>query len=247
MKKLILAASITAMSSAAVQADAIGVYFGGQVWDSQATGLVGEKGALIDFNLADKKQGSYFIAFEHPLPFIPNAMVSSTTLNTQGNTTLTEEFTFAGKTFATNTAVDTGFDISYLDYTIYYELFDNGLFSFDFGLTGRDFEGDVSVSTSAVTGKLSTDEIIPMLYASANVGLPFTGWNVFAQGNFLSIDDHTLHDYQAGLSYEVVDNLLVDFNVTLGYRSVKLELEDIDNLYTNIEFDGVFLGAVVHF
>jgi len=247
MKKLVLAASIAAISSGTVQADAIGVYFGGQVWDSQATGLVGEKNALIDFNLVDKKQGSYFVAFEHPLPFIPNVMLSSTTLSTDGSATLTEELTFAGETFALNTAVDTGFDVSYLDYTIYYELFDNGLFSFDFGLTARDFDGDITVATSAVSAKLSTGEIIPMLYASTNIGLPFTGWNVYAQGNFLSIDDHTLHDYQAGISYEVVDNLLVDFNITLGYRSVKLELEDIDNLYTDIEFDGVFAGAVVHF
>ena len=167
MKKLVLAASLAAFFTGTVQADTIGLYLGGQVWDSQATGIVGEKNALIDFNLADKKQGSYFVAFEHPLPLIPNVMLSSTTLSTTGNTTLIEELTFAGKTFALNTAVDTGFDVSYLDYTIYYELFDNGLFSFDFGLTARDFDGDVTVATAdnSISGKLSTDEFVPMLYA----------------------------------------------------------------------------------
>ena len=128
-------------------------------------------------------------------------------------------------------------------------MFDNGLFSFDFGLTARDFDGEVSVTNAdgSIAGKLTTSEMIPMAYASAMVGLPFTGWNVFAKGNFLSIQDHTLHDYQVGISYEIIDNLAVDLNLTVGYRSVKLQLEDIDDLYTDIEFDGVFAGAVVHF
>ena len=129
------------------------------------------------------------------------------------------------------------------------------MFSFDIGLTGRDFEGDIAVSstistsgnTSTVKGTLKTDEIIPMLYASTTVGLPFTGFSVFAEGNFLSFKDHTLHDYQAGISYELIDNLAVDVSLTLGYRATSLKLEDIDNLYTDLEFKGVFAGAVIHF
>jgi len=249
MKKLILAASLTALFTTTAQADAIGLYLGGQIWDRQAEGLLGEQGNQIDFNLKDKQQGSFYIAVEHPIPLIPNAMISSTSLATDGITTLSEELTFAGESFTINTEVDTEFDVSYVDYTLYYELFDNGLFSFDFGLTARDFDGEVSVSSAdgSISGKLTTNEIIPMAYASAMVGLPFTGWNVFAKGNLLSIQDHTLHDYQAGISYEVIDNLVVDLNLTVGYRSVKLQLEDIDDLYTDIEFDGVFAGAVVHF
>jgi outer membrane protein len=79
------------------------------------------------------------------------------------------------------------------------------------------------------------------------VGLPFTGFNLFAEGNFLSIDDNVLYDYQAGISYELVENLAIDINLTLGYRAVKLELDDLDDLYTNLDFDGVFAGAVLHF
>ena len=94
---------------------------------------------------------------------------------------------------------------------------------------------------------LSVTEIIPMLYVSAIVALPGTGLDVFANGNLLSIDDHTIYDYQVGLSYELIDNLAIDVNLTAGYRAVKLEIEDIDDLYTDIEFKGVFAGVVVHF
>ncbi|MDT0604940.1 TIGR04219 family outer membrane beta-barrel protein [Thalassotalea castellviae] len=261
MKKALLTASVLTLLSSTTQADTLaGLYIGGQVWDNQATGIFGESNNQVNFNLSDEQQGSYFIAVEHPIPFIPNAKIAKTSLETQGVTTLDREITFDNNTFAEGTVADAGFNVSYVDYTLYYELFDNGLFSFDIGLTGRDFNGDVTVSATAntaaegetpdystVTGRLSTDEIVPMLYASTIVGLPFTGLNVFAEGNFLSIDDHTLYDYQAGLSYELVDNLAVDVNITLGYRSVKLALEDLSNLYSDLEFKGAFVGAVVHF
>lgn len=261
MKKVLLTVSVLTLLSSSVQADTLaGLYIGGQVWDNEATGIFGESNNQVNFNLADQQQGSYFIAVEHPIPFIPNAKIAKTSLETQGVATLDSEITFDDNTFVEGTIADAGFNVSYIDYTLYYELFDNGLFSFDVGLTGRDFNGDVTVSATSntaaegedpvytsTTGRLSTDEIVPMLYASTNIGLPFTGLNIFAEGNFLSIDDHTLYDYQAGLSYELVDNIAVDVNVTLGYRSVKLALEDLSNLYSDLEFKGVFVGAVVHF
>jgi len=184
---------------------------------------------------------------EHPLPLIPNILISSTTLDTDGSTTLSESFEFEGTTFDVNTPVDTTFDISYVDYTLYYEIFDNGLFSFDLGLTARDFDGDIMVESDIENASLSVTEMIPMLYASAIVALPGTGLDLFANGNLLSIDSHTLYDYQMGISYELIDNLAIDVNLTAGYRAVKLQLEDIDDLYTDIEFKGVFAGVVVHF
>ena len=248
MKKTALAVLVTGLLSASAMADTIGgLYIGGSMWSNEATGTFGEKSGLVDFNLQDEEQGSFYIALEHPLPFIPNLMVASTSLETDGKTILTQEFEFADKKFDALTPVGTTFDISYVDYTLYYELFDNGLFSFDFGLTARDFDGDITVASAGETAELSVTDVVPMLYVSTIVGLPGTSFNLFANGNLLSMDDHTLYDYQVGISYELIDNLAVDVNLTAGYRAVKLELEDLDNLYTDIEFEGAFAGVVVHF
>jgi outer membrane protein len=260
MKKLFLAASVAALCSTNVNADVIGLYAGAQVWDNEAAGAFGENGDLATFNFSDEQQASYYVAVEHPLPFIPNAKVSQTTLDTSGGATLTSDFDFGDQVFPVNSIVDTTVDLSYTDYTLYYELFDNGLFTFDFGITARDVDADIQVMsqvtstddegnsvTSALSGDLSVSEFIPMLYASTIIGLPFTGFNLFAEGNFLSIDDNILYDYQAGISYELVDNIAVDVNLTAGYRSMLLELEDVSDLYTDIEFKGVFAGVVVHF
>jgi len=256
MKKLALVMTLASVLSTTVQADTIGVYLGGQAWDNQASGTFGDgNNNQIDFNLKDQTQGSYFVAFEHPLPLIPNVRIASTSLETDGTTTLETEFTFDDETFAAEADALADFDVSYVDYTLYYELFDNDLISFDLGLTARDFDGGVTVSTRATSGSnastvsdsIAVTDIVPMLYIATNVGLPLTGLNLYAQGNFLSIDDHTLYDYEVGVSYELVDNLAIDVNINAGYRSVKLELDDLNDLYTNIEFDGVFVGTTIHF
>ena len=255
MKKIALAVTLASILSANVQADALGIYLGGQLWDNQASGTLGDGSPQVDFNLVDEKQNSFFIAFEHPLPIIPNLRIASTSLETSGVTTLTADFEFEDETFSKDAIVNADFNVSYVDYTLYYELFDNDILSFDFGLTGRDFDGDVTLAAQVTTDSgmvtqsesIAVTDIVPMLYVATNVGLPLTGLNLYAQGNFLSFDDHTLYDYEVGVSYELIDNLAVDVNINAGYRAVKLELEDLNDLYTNIEFDGVFIGTTIHF
>ena len=255
MKKIALAVTLASILSANVQADALGIYLGGQLWDNQASGTLGDGSSQVDFNLVDEKQNSFFIAFEHPLPIIPNLRIASTSLETSGVTTLTTDFEFEDETFSKDAIVNADFNVSYVDYTLYYELFDNDILSFDFGLTGRDFDGDVTLAAQVTTDSgivtqsesIAVTDIIPILYVATNVGLPLTGLNLYAQGNFLSFDDHTLYDYEVGVSYELIDNLAVDVNINAGYRAVKLELEDLNDLYTNIEFDGVFIGTTIHF
>ncbi len=255
MKKIALAAALATVLSTNVQADALGIYLGGQIWDNQASGTFGDGSSQTDFNLVGEKQNSFFIAFEHPLPLIPNARIASTSLETNGMAKLTSDFKFDGETFLNGADVNADFNVSYVDYTLYYELFDNDLLSFDFGITARDFDGDVTVSTQITSGSntsilsstIAVTDVVPMLYVATNVGLPLTGLNLYAQGNFLSFDDHTLYDYEVGVSYELIDNMLIDVDVNAGYRSVKLDLEDLNDLYTNIEFDGVFVGTTIHF
>ena len=282
MKKTVFATTIAALFTANVQADTVGLYLGGQIWQSEASGIFGEKNILIDSNLKKEQQSNYFVAVEHPFTLLPNVRISSTTLDTTGKTTSTQEsFSFDDGVFHIDVDidvdVDASFNISYVDYTLYYELFDNDLFSFELGLTARDFDGAVTETETITTvttsndgaldaeehpehnhivtettkavamGKIETTEIVPMLYVATNISLPLTGLSVFAQGDFLLKDDHSLYNYQVGLSYGLVDSRMVDFNVTLGYRAVKMEFDDLNNLYTDLEFKGAFVGVIARF
>lgn len=256
MKKLVLAASVAALLSTSAQADTLlGLYIGGQVWDSAATGSFGEDDGmgnvvLQDFNLEDQQQTSFHVALEHPIPLIPNIKIASTTLDTDGITVIDQDFSFGGEVYPVGATVETVFNLGYIDYTLYYEILDNDLVTLDVGITARDFDGDITVTDDIGLLSLSEEEIavvVPMVYVSAIVGLPLTGLNFFAEGNFVSYDGSNITDYQVGVSYAVLDNLAIDLDITLGYRSVKLELEDIDDLYADMSFDGAYLGATVHF
>ncbi len=293
MNKAVLSATLAAFLTANVHAaftftpqknNNVGLYLGGQIWQSDAKGAFGEKNSLIDFNLKKQQEINYFIAVEHRFPLLPNARISRTSLDTTGKNSLTEEFNFDGKTFSTDDYINARFNVRYVDYTLYYELFNNSLFSFDLGLTVRDFNGAVTVkgptitedtepdrsgwhescydengelkgdcspgSTSSSitpTGNIKTDKIEPMLYIATNISLPSVGLSIFAQGDFSLVDDHSLFDYQVGLNYDLINSKVVGFNVTLGYRVVKIAFEDLNNLYTDLEFKGAFVGVITHF
>lgn len=49
------------------------------------------------------------------------------------------------------------------------------------------------------------------------------------------------------LSYDLMRIKMVDFNVTLGYRVMKMEFENLNRLYTDIEFKGAFVGMIARF
>ncbi len=251
MKKKVLAASMAALLCSSAQADTLlGLYIGGQMWANEASGSFGEGGDTQSaFEFDDKNQGSYFVALEHPIPLIPNIKIASTTLDTIGGTELETHFTFNKTTYTMNTQLDTTLDASFVDYTLYYEVFDNDLLSFDFGLTGRDLDASINVSAPLVRleSGLDVSGMIPMAYLSTIVGLPFTGLSVFAEANFITYDDQTIYDAQLGVSYALLDNLAVDLDLTVGYRALKLEINDLDDFYSDLSYDGFFAGAVVHF
>lgn len=264
------------------QAKSIGLYLGGQIWQNEASGLFGEKNALIDFKLKKEQQSNYFLAVEHPLPLLPNIRISSSTFATADTDNSTQASNFDDETshvnLQVNFTVDASFNVSYVDYTLYYQVFDNRLFSLDLGLTARDFDGAFTLTgtTNTITTRrdfiwdgeehddhdyhavtetkntvtndqIKTNEIEPMLYVATNINLPLKGLNAFAQGDVLLTDNRSLYNYQVGLSYELVDNVLVNLNLTLGYRADKMEFEGLNNLYTNLEYKGAFVGVIAHF
>jgi len=247
MKKTILAVGLSTLLSANANADALGIYLGGQVWDADVTGQLGETGSIEKFNFSGNQLGNAHVALEHPIPIIPNAKVSWVDLGTDGGTTLSQEFEFADITFPVGTEVTTNLDVSYVDFTLYYEVFSNDLFAFDFGLSGRNISGDVNVASASDSADLAFSTVIPMVYAKTVIGLPLTGFNIFAEGNLISLDGNSMHDYQVGVGYELLDNWVVDLDLQIGYRSLDMQLSDVDNLYADLVYDGVFAGAVIHF
>ncbi|MBB1304001.1 TIGR04219 family outer membrane beta-barrel protein [Pseudoalteromonas sp. SR43-5] len=256
MKKYCLAAALSmACLAPAAQADTLlGLYVGVDGWKSDNDGQFSYKNnASQDFDFEDETFVSYYAALEHPVPLVPNIKLKYTELELDGDAVIGDTFSFNGSTFDTNRKVNTVSDLSHIDYILYYEIFDNDLVSIDLGLNAKQFDGEITVKYDDDERDVSQIEtkdfsgFVPLAYGRAEAGLPFTGLSVFFEGSFLAIDDSKVQDYQVGVAWELIDNLAVDVAVKAGYRSMVLELDDVDDITTDIDASGPFAGIQVHF
>ena len=252
MKKLAITLSMIGVcASFNSQADTLlGLYAGAQGWNMETAGGFSEDGQNTDFAFEDKTQTNIYAAFEHPIPLIPNIKVQRTEMNTQGDTNLTTNFTFGGQLFTMNSDATSDVELTSTDIILYYELFDNDLISFDIGLNAKYLDGTLVVTEKDNPDSTAMEEFsgaVPMLYSRLELGIPFTGFGAFAEGSYLSVDDHSLTDYQAAITYSLMENLALDVTFQVGYRTVTLELEDLDNIYSDLEFKGAFAGIEIHF
>lgn len=246
-KKLATAIALASAMALPAKADMLGIYVGAQGWQNDVSGAFSQDINLVDFNFEEKTQSNLYVKFEHPLPLIPNARIRLGSLEGIGQSTLTTDFTFAGETYSANTTVNSNIDLTNNDATLYWELLDNDIIAFDFGITAKNLDGDVSVEHD---GRSSVEEIsvwLPMGYAAVKLRIPFAGVYVYGDANYVSYDGSKVHDYEVGVGYDIVDNLVVDVAITAGYREMAIELDDVDDLNANVDFSGLFAGIEVHF
>jgi len=251
MKKSIMALTLAGSFAATpVMADTIaGVYVGAQGWRSTTDGGFADNDANAQFNFDDETQTSAYIAVEHPVPFVPNVKLNYTTLDVNGATNLQSNFTFDGDLYTTDSTVATDVELNTTDIILYYELFDNDLLSFDAGINGKYVDGAFAVldEQSDTRGYAEFSGVIPMAYSRVQVGLPFSGLGAYAEGSYLSFDDHTFSDYQIAVTYSFIESLAVDMTLQLGYRNVEMDLDDLDDVYADMSYDGAFVGLEMHF
>ncbi|WP_214001136.1 TIGR04219 family outer membrane beta-barrel protein [Arsukibacterium sp.] len=257
MKKntIIKTALSVALGSALITGQAtadtlLGVYVGGDGWQTDVTGSFGNSEPAPEFTFDNKTQGSYFIALEHPIPVLPNIRLAHNQLEADGVSLIDGDFSFGGEDFSVNTTVTNNVDLTNTDVVLYYEILDNSVVALDIGVNGKHIKGSASVveqTENGLQGEESVSQWLPMLYVNSKVGLPLTGLDVFAQGSYIGWSDSRMYDVQAGVAYEIIDSLAVDVRLKVGYRAVNLRLDDLDNLYSNLDFKGAFAGIELHF
>lgn len=254
MKKLCITAALAMASVAPIaQADMIfGLYAGAEVWQAETSGSFSQNSDLQTFAFEDETLTNFYVALEHPIPLIPNIKIKHNELEVTGSTTLTSGFEFGDTVFQVGTKANTVSDLTHNDLILYYEIFDNDLVAIDLGLNAKQFDGSIVVSgqeqsLGVVSETVDFSGYVPMAYAAAEVGLPFTGLSVFAEGSLLSVGDSKVQDYQVGVAWEFIDSMAIDVAVKVGYRSLVLELDDLDDIYTDFEVKGPFAGLQVHF
>ncbi len=254
MKKLIIASSVGLLcATATVQADTIfGLYAGAHAWQSAFSGDINSNGDADidienDLGFDNEANTVIYVAVEHPVPMLPNIKIQQTAIEISGINTLSASglgFSFDDIPFDPGANIDSDVDFSHTDITLYYELLDNWV-SLDLGLTARIFDGSIEINNTvtADNASINLDAKLPMIYTKAQFDLPLTGLGISVDGNFVGFGGNSLLDLNASINYEFAFGL----GVAVGYRNFTLELDDVDDLDSELTIDGAYAGLTYHF
>lgn len=209
MKKQICAAIAACVISTATMADLLGVYAGIDYRTSETSYSASEN------EFQDSNNLSAYIAVEHFIPLLPNAKIKYTDLSS--------EYSVNSSEFASSS----------VNAILYYQLFDNDLFEFNFGFAYTRVETDFL--------NLSTE--LGQVYGAAKVQVPGVAMHAFAEMITGSISDDNATDTQLGLAYTFnPDAARLTFSARAGYRSQEVEFS-----HTRQKNNGLFAGLEAHF
>jgi len=227
----------------------MGDFIGGELnlgfYNHSPSGYAQYQGDKVDLenDLKWESEGDVFIKayIEHPLPILPNIKLGYTNFGHSGSGSVDKGFQFGGQQFNINSDVDTKLDLKMYDLTLYYEILDNWL-NLDLGVNVKYIDGLLSVKGTNLLTQQIIDESsdfkvpIPMLYAKARFDVPSTDLSFQVEGNYVSYDGNTLYDAEAGVRY----TFALGLGLEAGYKTMKLKLNDIDDLSMDSDFSGAY-------
>lgn len=249
-KHWLLAASL--LTPLTAMADVAGFRIGGGSWNWSVSGDLRYQSTTIndsfdfknDLGLKDDKQTFGYVVLEHPIPVLPNIRFSKTNLSTAGTGTISVSKSFGGTTYSTSETLTTSLVLDQSDLALYYELVDNDLVGFDLGLNLKKISGSASI-TGSTTGKTTAniDVTVPMLYAGLEIGLPLTGLSIGADGSYIGYNGNSMTDVNAYVRY-TSDYFL---GLEAGVRKINLTLDNVQNSYGKLDFNGPYISLFLQF
>jgi outer membrane protein len=241
MKKTVILCFVLLVNGAAL-ADVLGFSVGAQYWNYDVDGQVKSPLAANDFvgiDFADNNDLNFYVAFEHPVPFLPNLKLQQNNIQAAGLIPVSDDNYLNGQEIP----VMGDIDLTHTDLMLYYELLDNWV-NLDLGLSIKYFNGYSQFKyESLIDDKSKFDDLIPMLYAKAQFDLPLTGFSVAATAEALSFDSNKVTDIDLALKYQNK----IGFGADLGYRVLDVDLKNINNFKSDLQVDGFYLGGHFEF
>ncbi|WP_151979682.1 TIGR04219 family outer membrane beta-barrel protein [Acinetobacter guerrae] len=235
--------------SGVAQADFIGVKGSADYWfydghiqvqpqSSSLSNNTGTDNLIIDPSMGLYRQNDldrdgsvqFSLAFEHPIPLLPNAKLRYVNLNAQTESHIAGQATY-------------DIDLDDTDFILYYEVLDN-IINLDIGVGATHLNGDIN---NYLDQQISINKTYPILYLNAEAKLPLTGLSGLAEVTYTNIDDTKISDARAEAKYKFIDNLFIDVGAKVGYRLLKIDFDDYKNNDLKFEFKGPYVGLEAHF
>jgi outer membrane protein len=232
------------------EAEFIGLNIGPSQWAPALNGAYNSYEAdsielVDDLELEDPGQSSMVLILEHPIKALPNIKYRGHDLDSSNRITLGADVTLNGQTFISGKEVKSTYDLSQSDIVLYYQLLKSRV-NLDLGVELRSFDGQISLNGDTST-RVEVDETIPLFYLSARFDVPNSGFYVGANINTRFIDlglsESNAQDSTIMLGYDSGNGLGVEG----GFKYFSLELDDVNSLNNDLEYDGIFLNGYYNF
>lgn len=251
MRRFLLTLTALQLLGSSSLADTLGIRAGANYWKYDISGTARYKTKNSNNNIDVNQDlgynngsaGIYYLILEHPVPLLPNVRLNYSDIDEDANGRLSKTVAFGNMIFLANEAVSSQVKLKQTDITLYYELFDNAV-NVDLGLAGKYIDSKARISGEiSGTQDARVSGWVPLAYVGAGFDLPLTGLGVSADGSFSKYQGSSFYDYAIRVTYTTPWRMGLD----AGYRKIKLNLNDFDNSFADIEFDGPYAGAYLHF
>lgn len=205
MKKVLAATALAAVLPQANALPLVDFYAGGYYWDQSYSGEITDADNAVDLeddlNLDGVGNNVFYLAFEHPIPVIPNIKVKQTSMSTEGDDgALSASFNLGGETISVSSDVASEADFSHTDFTLYWSL-PLPIVTVDFGVTARQFDGYVKLESATENAEADLDAVVPMVYGKVGVDIPLTGLSVGGDVNYIGLGDSGVTDYDVSIMF----------------------------------------------
>jgi len=198
-----------------------------------------------DLEIDNPKQSSMVLILEHPIRLLPNIRYQGYDLDRSSRTRLDADISLNGQTFNSGNEITSTYELSQNDIVLYYQLLDKAI-NLNLGVDLKSFDGEVSLNGQNSTS-FEVAETIPLLYLSARYEMPNSGFYFGANINTnlinLGLSESSAQDSTIMMGYDSGNGLGVEG----GFKYFSLDLDDVDSLENELEYDGVFLNGYFNF
>ena len=184
-------------------------------------------------------------SLEHPLPLLPNLKLGYSKISFDASASV--QSLDWGALNGYDGSIESGFDLTMHDVTLYYELLDNWV-SIDTGITARHLDGAVFLETQnpllSYGKSVGFDTWIALLYLKGRIEVPATDLSFQMEANALALSDTSMYDLELSARYTV----MLGLGIEGGYRAVSLDSYTlVPGLDMDLDFSGPYAAIVWDF
>jgi outer membrane protein len=183
------------------------------------------------------------------VPILPNIYLMATPMKFDGQGQKNVQFKFGGETFNASVPFYSEVQLDHYDVALYYGIPFLGIATLgklnaEVGLNLRiiDFSAKVEQSTLGRSESVSKTIPVPMIYAGVQIK-PIGLIALEAEGRGIAYSSNAYYDLIGRIKVKPFGPVFV----AGGYRYEKIKIEDISDIYSDIEFSGPFVEVGVSF